>query len=126
MSAWYVLSALGFYAVCPGDPNYLIGSPLFDKATLRLTSGKTFTITASHNGPQEFYIQSARLNGEPFDKTYISHEQIVNGGDLEFQMGSAPIIIGVFHRKADQPRRSKPSPKPSNKLRVMSINSRVP
>ena len=90
MSSWYVMSALGFYAVCPGDPNYLIGSPLFDKVTLHLANGKTFTITAHHNGPQEFYIQSARLNGESFDKTFISHKQIVNGGDLEFQMGSAP------------------------------------
>ena len=84
------MSALGLYAVCPGDLNYLIGSPLFDKATLHLTNGKTFTITARHNGPQEFYIQSARLNGESFDKTFISHKQMVSGGNLEFEMGSAP------------------------------------
>ena len=90
MSAWYVFSALGFYPVCPGDPNYLIGSPLFDKATLHLQDGKTFVITARHNGPQESYIQNAKLNGESFDKTFISHEQIINGGELEFEMGSAP------------------------------------
>jgi predicted alpha-1,2-mannosidase len=90
MSAWYVFSSLGFYPVCPGDPIYFIGSPLFDKATLHLAGGKTFTITADHNGPQEFYIQGATLNGQPFDKTYISHDQIINGGDLTFQMGSAP------------------------------------
>ncbi len=90
MSAWYVLSALGFYPVCPGDPDYLIGSPLFNKATLHLANGKTFTITARHNGPQEFYIQNAQLNGESFDKTFISHEQIINGGELEFEMGSSP------------------------------------
>jgi predicted alpha-1,2-mannosidase len=90
MSAWYVLSALGFYPVCPGDPDYLIGSPLFNKATLHLANGKTFTITTRHNGPQEFYIQNAQLNGESFDKTFISHEQIINGGELEFEMGSSP------------------------------------
>jgi predicted alpha-1,2-mannosidase len=90
MSAWYVFSALGFYPVCPGDPNYLIGSPLFARATLHLPKGKTFTITARHNGPQEFYIQQAALDGKAFDKTFISHDQIVNGGSLEFEMGSAP------------------------------------
>jgi len=90
MSAWYVFSALGFYPVCPGDVNYLIGSPLFDRATLHLAGGKTFVITAEHNGPQEFYIQSATLNGEPFDRTFLSHEQILRGGELKFEMDSAP------------------------------------
>jgi predicted alpha-1,2-mannosidase len=90
MSAWYVFSALGFYPVCPGDVNYLIGSPQFERATLHLSGGKTFVITANHNGPQEFYIQNAKLNGGAFDKTFISHEQITGGGGLEFEMGSAP------------------------------------
>jgi len=90
MSAWYVLSALGFYPVCPGAPNYLIGSPLFDRASLRLNNGKTFAIIARDNGPQKPYIQGATLNGEPFDKIYISHEQIMNGGELVFEMGSSP------------------------------------
>jgi len=90
MSAWYVFSALGFYPACPGDANYLIGSPLFSKATLRLPGGKSFTITATHNGPQEFYIQGGKLNGEKFDRTFISHEQITGGGTLEFEMGSSP------------------------------------
>ena len=62
-SAWYVFSAIGLYPVCPGDPNYLVSSPLFDKATLKLASGKTFTISTSNNGPQKPYIQSAGLNG---------------------------------------------------------------
>lgn len=90
MSAWYVLSALGIYPVCPGDPNYLIGSPLFSRATLTLAGGKKFVISARHNGPQEFYIQGARLNGEPFDRTFLGHQQILNGGELEFDMGSSP------------------------------------
>lgn len=90
MSAWYVFSALGFYPVCPGDPIYFIGSPLFDKATLHLQNGKTFTIKANHNMPEEYYIQSAKLDGEPFGKVFIGHDQIMKGGELDFDMGSAP------------------------------------
>jgi len=90
MSAWYVLSALGIYPVCPGTPDYLIGSPVFDKATLSLGNGKTFTITARNNGPQEYYIEGAKLNGEPFEKIFITHDQILRGGELNFQMASFP------------------------------------
>ncbi len=89
-SAWYVFSALGFYPVCPGDVNYLIGSPLFDKATITTAKGKTFTITAENNGPLKPYIRNAKLNGENFNKTFLSHEQILNGGELSFRMTSAP------------------------------------
>jgi predicted alpha-1,2-mannosidase len=90
MSAWYVLSALGIYPACPGDPVYLIGSPVFDQATIKLRNGKTFTITAQDNGPQEYYIDGAKLNGEPFNKVFITHDQILNGGGLWFQMASFP------------------------------------
>jgi predicted alpha-1,2-mannosidase len=90
MSAWYVLSALGIYPVCPGTPDYLIGSPIFDKATIHLQNGKTFTVTTKNNGPQEYYIEGAKLNGEPFDKIYLTHDQILNGGHLTFQMASFP------------------------------------
>jgi len=90
MSAWFVFSALGFYPVTPGDPNYLIGSPLFAKATLKLANDKTFTVTAKNNNPQTVYIHRAMLNGQPFDKTFLSHEQIVNGGELNFEMESEP------------------------------------
>jgi len=90
MSAWYVFSALGFYPVCPGDTNYLIGSPLFNRATLSLPGAKKFVINAKDNGPQEFYIQNGKLNGANFDQTFISHEQITAGGELDFEMGSAP------------------------------------
>jgi len=89
-SAWYVFSALGFYPVCPGDPVYLIGSPLFDKANLTLAGGKTFAITACNNGPQKPYIQKATFNGGVFDRVYLSHQDIMRGGDLIFQMDSAP------------------------------------
>jgi predicted alpha-1,2-mannosidase len=90
MSAWYVFSALGFYPVCPGEPNYVIGSPLFDQATLSLPENKTFTVLARNNGPLEFYVRSAMLNGTTLDKTFISHQDIVSGGELNFQMASQP------------------------------------
>jgi len=89
-SAWYVFSAIGFYPVCPGDPNYLLGSPLFDKVILTLKNGKTFSITADSNGPQKPYIQSGELNGVSFDKVYLSHEEIMRGGELKLRMDSAP------------------------------------
>ncbi|MEI8291050.1 MAG: GH92 family glycosyl hydrolase [Verrucomicrobiota bacterium] len=90
MSAWYVFSALGIYPECPGDPNYFIGSPLFKQAVLTLPGKKTFTITAKNNGPQQRFIQSANLNGSDFDRTFIDHKTIVDGGELIFQMDSSP------------------------------------
>src|SRR5882672_2363838 len=90
MSAWYVFSALGFYPVCPGTTEYQIGSPLFDKATITTGKGKTFTIIAEDNGPLRPYIHGATLNGESFNKTFLSHDEIVNGGVIVFKMTSAP------------------------------------
>lgn len=90
MSAWYVFSAMGFYPVCPGTTEYQIGSPLFDRATLTLSNGKKFLVTANNNGPQRPYIQRANLNGAAFNKTFLDHRQITGGGELSFDMGSAP------------------------------------
>ena len=90
MSAWYVFSALGFYPVCPGTTEYQIGSPLFNKATIHLPSGKTFVINAKANGPQRPYIRNATLNGVDFNKTYLQHTQISRGGELTFEMTSTP------------------------------------
>ena len=90
MSAWYVFSALGFYPVCPGTTGYSIGSPLFDRATLMLAGGKTFTIQAKNNGPQHPYIRGAKLNGQSWDKVYLDHDQLVGGGEMVFDMASAP------------------------------------
>lgn len=89
-SAWYVFSALGFYPVCPGTPQYVFGSPLFDRAVLTLEDGKTFTISAPGNGPDRFYIQSVELNGEDHDNTWISHQAIQSGGELIFNLGDQP------------------------------------
>ncbi len=85
-----MLGGLGFYPVCPGEPEYLIGSPLFDRATVQLPGGKKFTISAKDNGPQEFYIHGANLNGAGFNRIYLTHEEISKGGELVLQMGSAP------------------------------------
>jgi predicted alpha-1,2-mannosidase len=90
MSAWYVFSALGFYPVCPGSDHYAIGSPLFEKASMHLENGQTFTVIANGTNEKNVYIQSATLNGKPFTKSYLTFADIANGGVLEFQMGDTP------------------------------------
>ncbi len=90
MSAWYVLSALGFYPVTPGIPYYTIGVPAFSQAAIQLENGKTFIIKANHRSPINKYIQSATLNGQNFDQSYIAHQDIIEGGELVFEMGSEP------------------------------------
>lgn len=90
MSAWYVFSALGFYPVCPGEVNYSVGSPLFDRATLKLPNGKTLTITARENGPQRPYVRSAELNGQKFERPFVAHEELLGGGEWTFSMTSTP------------------------------------
>lgn len=89
-SAWYVLSAMGFYTVNPALPQYIIGSPLFSKVTLHLGNGKDFVIVANHNSGKNKYIQSATLNGQPWSKPWFSHSDIANGGRLVFEMGAKP------------------------------------
>lgn len=90
MSAWYVFSALGFYPVCPGTPYYIIGSPAFERAEIHLENGRTFTVIAREASERNIYIQSARLNGKAYNRNYLSHEDIMNGGTLEFLMGPEP------------------------------------
>jgi predicted alpha-1,2-mannosidase len=88
-SAWYVWSALGFYPVAPATGQYVIGTPLFDRATLAMPS-KTLTIVAKNNGPEHPYIQSATFDGRPLDRTWISHDMLEAGGTLTFVMGPQP------------------------------------
>ena len=90
MSAWYLFSALGFYPVCPGTPFYIIGSPSFEEVTLHLENGKQFTIKAKGASPENIYISSTRLNGKIYNKNYLSHSDIMNGGCLEFIMSNEP------------------------------------
>jgi predicted alpha-1,2-mannosidase len=93
-SAWYVLSALGFYPVNPSSSVYVIGSPLVDRATIRLDprfhKGRVFTIVAENNSPKNVYIQSATLDGKPLTRTWLSHAEIVGGGELVLKMGPEP------------------------------------
>ncbi|MDC7994721.1 GH92 family glycosyl hydrolase [Altibacter sp. HG106] len=90
MSAWYVFSSLGFYPVTPGANQYIIGSPLFPKATLQLENGNTFTVIAENNSEENPFIQSATLNGEPLERSYIYHSELMAGGVLTFRMGNTP------------------------------------
>lgn len=90
LSAWYVFSALGFYPVCPGQPIYVIGSPLFGKATIHLSQGRTFIIEAPGNSEKNIYIQSVILNGKIYEKSWLKHSDIIKGGRLIFQMGPHP------------------------------------
>ncbi|NQU50975.1 MAG: glycoside hydrolase family 92 protein, partial [Bacteroidetes bacterium] len=90
MSAWYILSSMGFYPVCPGDPTYIIGSPLFKKVTINLENGKQFTICTNNVSNENKYIQSVTLNGETYNKSYFMHDDIMNGSELVFEMGSTP------------------------------------
>ena len=90
MSAWYIFSALGFYPVIPGQPVYALGSPLFNRASIRLEGGRTFTVEALREDASDRYVQSAALNGKPLDRPWISHKEIVSGGLLRFQLGPKP------------------------------------
>jgi len=90
MSSWYVLSALGFYPVTPASGIYVIGTPLFEKATIHLENGKTFTIKAEKLSDGNFYIQSANLNGTPYLKIFLNHSDIMKGGELVLVMGPEP------------------------------------
>ncbi len=89
-SAWYIFSAMGFYPVTPAVNQYVLGAPLFKKTTIRLENGKEFIIEAPTNSSQNLYIQNATLNGKKHDRNWISHEELLRGGNLKFDMGSKP------------------------------------
>ncbi len=99
MSAWYILSSMGFYSVTPASNQYIIGTPLFPKATINLENGKLFTIVAHDISDSNKYIESATLNGKPLDRTYIYHNEVVDGGTLEFQMTNQPSNWGTKERQ---------------------------
>jgi len=101
MSAWLVFSALGFYPVVPGSSTYAIGTPLFEKATLNLGNGKTLIINAPGASSSRYYIQKASWNGQPWTKTWFTHEQLLKGGELRFAMGDKPSAWGT--KEADCP-----------------------
>lgn len=90
MSSWYVFSAMGFYPVTPGCPDFEIGSPIFDKVEINVGNGRTFVIKAEYVSEKDKFIQSARLNDKPLDKPWLSYADIVKGGMLVFEMGPFP------------------------------------
>ena len=90
MSAWYVFSAMGFYPVDPVSGLYEIGTPMFPRMQLHLAGGKTFTVVARNVSRENIYIRSVKLNGAPYAKCYITHQQIMDGATLELEMGSEP------------------------------------
>ena len=93
MSAWYIFSAMGFYPVTPGSTVYALGSPLFDKATIKLQGPYRkgpFTVIAKNQSPENKYVQSVTLNGRPLPEPFINHADIANGSTLVFVMGSRP------------------------------------
>jgi len=92
MSAWYVLSTIGFYQVEPAGGRYFFGSPLFDKVDINVTDGKTFTVIAENNSDENRYIQKILLNGRPYTKNYIDYKDIMAGGELRLVMGSQPKL----------------------------------
>ena len=101
MSAWYILSSMGLYQVEPAGGKYIFGSPLFNKTVVNVGGGKTFTIEAKNNGAKNIYIQSAKLNGKRYTRSYIDYKDIMKGGILEFVMGDQPSTFGT--KVSDRP-----------------------
>lgn len=89
-SAWYVFTALGFYPVCPASDQYVMGAPLFKKATLQLENGKKVVINAPKNGPDNRYVRTMLVNGKPYTKTWLSHQALLQGATLDFDMSAVP------------------------------------
>jgi len=92
MSAWYVFSSLGFYPVTPGFPYYAIGSPLIRKATIHLDNGKTLIIKANNQSEENVFIKSVSVNGKVLENSFLSHQDIINGGEIVFEMSKKPNI----------------------------------
>jgi putative alpha-1,2-mannosidase len=90
MSAWYVFTALGFYPVAPGSNQYILGRPFVSKATLNLPNGKRFTVVADGLDDAHPYVGSISLNGKPLDRAFVTHQELMAGGELRFAMQAQP------------------------------------
>ncbi|RYE16605.1 MAG: hypothetical protein EOP42_33665, partial [Sphingobacteriaceae bacterium] len=90
MSAWYVMNALGFYNIAPGQNNFQIGMPIFDRATINLENGKKFVINSSGNATNSYYLQGMQLNGKPYNKLFLPYENLTNGGNWDVFIGKLP------------------------------------
>ena len=96
MSAWYIFSALGFYPVCPGTDQYVLGAPYLPYIKLNLENGKTFEVKAPKVSDKNRYVKSVKWNGKPYDKGFITQQDIMNGGVLEFEMSPKPNKKRLF------------------------------
>lgn len=115
MSAWYVFSAMGFYPVCPGSNEYVIGAPLFDKVTINLDNGKQFRMIFNKLSRENRYIQTVTKNGQNYPKTYLTHNDILNGSEFTFEMGPEPNKNWGTD-KANRPHSSLDDKVPNRKL----------
>jgi predicted alpha-1,2-mannosidase len=120
MSAWFIMSAMGFYPVLPGSGEYVIGSPLFDEVKLYLDNGKSFTIRSSRKSAKDFYIRSVTMNGASYSKSYLDHDAIMKGGRIEFVLSSAASTWGTS--KASRPH-SKISAEPIVAVPFVDVSS---
>jgi predicted alpha-1,2-mannosidase len=108
-SAWYVFSALGFYPVCPGSNQYVIGAPLFNKVMLHLENGNTIQINAPGNSQSNRYIESMKLNGKAWPNTWLDHQELMKGAVLDFDMGNSPRQARIYKQSAFPYSYSKPA-----------------
>ena len=92
MSAWYIFSAMGFYPVCPGSEQYVLGAPYLPHMKVRLGNGKTLEIKAPEVSDENRYVQKVTFNGQEISKLYLTHEQLMQGGELVLEMGSKPNL----------------------------------
>jgi putative alpha-1,2-mannosidase len=104
MSAWYIFSALGFYPVCPGSNEYVLGSPSVSRTEIYLENGKTFTIQAKGLSSKNIFVKKIILNGKPWSRLFIRHEDIMAGGEMVIEMSSKPAKTKV--QESDLPGRS--------------------
>jgi predicted alpha-1,2-mannosidase len=111
MSAWYVMSALGFYAVNPASGNYVLGSPLFEKAVLDVGKSRPLIVRVERKSPSDKYIHSVSLNGRPHEKIWFSHAEIAGGGELVFRMGGKPSPTFGLAKSALPPLATQPAAK---------------
>ena len=95
--AWYILSAMGFYPVCPGTDQYVLGAPYLPYMKVRLENGKTFEVKADKVSDKNRYVKAVKLNGKPYTKGYITQDDIMNGGTLTFEMTSSPNKKRLFN-----------------------------
>ncbi|MDX2245687.1 MAG: GH92 family glycosyl hydrolase [Bacteroidia bacterium] len=119
MSAWYVFSAMGFYPLNPAQGIYVIGSPMFDRTEIRVNEGKSFVVTAENVSGVNKYIQSAKLNGQALDRSYITHEEVMKGGELAFIMGPQPNESWAVSAQSAPPSMSYDT---RSKTRMASLN----